>query len=126
MTNVRATGITQTTATINWNLSDYGTGQVQYGIATTYGMFSIPETSFTWNYHVQALSKLIPNTLYHYRALSTDRYGHNNVSGDHTFTTLALNQTPVPTPTLTPTATPAPPHHWWSDWGKWWRRLWRR
>ncbi len=112
ITNVRATDVTQTGATISWNLSDYGTGQVQYGTTTTYGLLSTPETSFDWNYHIQPLSNLKPGTLYHYRVSSSNRAGQLTVSGDYTFTTIGISPTATPVRTLTPvpfpTATPVP------------------
>jgi hypothetical protein len=106
ISNVQATNISQTTATITWLLSDYGTGQVEYGKTISYGLFSTPETSFDWNHHAQSLSGLTSGALYHYRVKSTDRTGQTAVSGDYTFTTLGTGGTSTPTPTSAPTPTP--------------------
>lgn len=107
--------ITNTGATITWYLSDYGTGQVEYGTTSNYGLYSTPETSFNWNYHSQNLSGLLPGTTYHYRVKSTNKSGITVTSSDNTFTTtggitLTLTPTPTftPTPTLKPTNTPTP------------------
>ena len=87
ISNVVATGITQTGATISWDLSDYGTGQVEYGPTTAYGQFSTPENSFNYKHHDQVLSGLSQGTLYHFRIHSKNQAGIETVSGDYTFTT---------------------------------------
>jgi phosphodiesterase/alkaline phosphatase D-like protein len=88
ITNVLATDVAQTTVLISWDLSDYGTGQVEYGTTTAYGSFSNLEPSFDYKHHVQQLSGLTPNTLYYYHVISTNRNGQTITSGDFTFTTL--------------------------------------
>ncbi len=94
--SVQATRITQTTAEITWFLSGYGTGQVEYGTTTAYGLFSKPDTSSYW-FHIEQLTNLTPNTLYHYRVISSNISGQKTVSADHTFTT----KPPIlPTPIL--------------------------
>lgn len=98
ITNVQTTNITDTSAVVGWNLSDYGTGQVEYGKTNSYGLLSKAETSFNWNYHIQTLSGLSPNTLYHYRVFSSNKAGVKTTSDDHTFTTLASMTSPTPTP----------------------------
>ncbi len=98
ITNIQTTNITDTSAAIGWNLSDYGTGQVEYGTTNSYGLFSKAESSFNWNYHIQTLSNLTPNTLYHYRVFSSNSAGVKTTSDDHTFTTLASMTSPTPTP----------------------------
>ena len=104
--------VTSTGATITWYLSDYGTGQVEYGTTSSYGLLSTPETSFNWNYHIQSLSNLTPGTVYHYRVKSTNQAGVTVVSKDYTFTTSGSNaiptQSPTSTITLAPTFTPTP------------------
>lgn len=103
ISNVYADTITQTSAKIHWSLSDYATGQVEYGTTISYGLFSTPENTYNWNYHIQVLYNLIPNTLYHYRVKSTAQNGQSAISGDYTFTTL-----PTPIPTIVPPPTVPP------------------
>lgn len=107
--------ITSKGATVGWYLSDYGTGQVQYGTNSNYGSFSTPETSFVTRNHNQILSNLLPNTIYHFRVTSTNKAGYIVISPDYIFTTAANIPPPTPTTksisnTYTPTAinTPTP------------------
>lgn len=110
-----ASNITKSGATVTWYLSDYGTGQVQYGTSLSYGLSPGPETSFNWNYHKQTLSNLLPNTTYHFRVISLNKSGYTVISPDYTFTTSnPITNTPTPTianvssPTPTPNPTPNP------------------
>lgn len=100
--------ITDTSAYIDWWLSDYATGQVEYGLTTSYGSFSQAETSFNYNHHHQPLTSLAAGTLYHYRVSSTDQYGQKVTSADTTFTTTGGSPSPTPTPMPVPTPTPTP------------------
>ena len=110
--------ISNTQTIVTWYLSDYGTGQVQYGLTSQYGLISATETTFNWNYHIQTLSSLTSGTTYHYRVKSTNKSGATIYSSDKTFTTTGgiiptLTPTLAPTiiPTLTPTPTPTPVKH---------------
>ena len=113
ITNISATNITPTTATINWFLDEFATGQVQYGPTVNYGLFTTKETSFNWDRHVQSISGLTAGTTYHYRVISTDQSGNTATSNDCIFTTptsgttaSVLCSTAAPTPTLTKAPTP--------------------
>ena len=108
ISGVTTTTVTDTTATITWNLSEYATGQVEYGTTTSYGSKSAKETSFNWNYHLQTISNLTPGTTYHYRVISADASGNEAVSADHTFKTTGGINTPTPIPTTAPTNTITP------------------
>src|SRR5207237_608309 len=92
-----ATAITATDAVVSWSLDEPATGQVEYGLTTAYGSTTTAELSFNYTDHVQQLSALSPGTLYHYRVRSQDAAGNLSVSGDYTFTTLALSPPPPPT-----------------------------
>ncbi len=83
---VQASGITNTSATITWTTDTPSSTQVQYGPTASYGSAS-PLNSSPVTAHSVVLSGLSPNTLYHYRAVSTNDYG-TTYSADHTFTTL--------------------------------------
>ncbi len=113
ITNVQAGSVSQSTAVISWDVSEFATGQVEYGKTTAYGSLSAAETSLQYTHHAQTVSSLTPGTLYHFRVKSADADGNLRMSGDATFTTLAApvptpTPTPVPTPTPTPVPTPAP------------------
>ena len=113
ISNVTATNIGQTTAGIGWDVSQFATGQVEYGTTPAYGSLSTPESTFNYHSHYKILSGLLPGRLYHFRVKSANASGALAVSGDYSFTTLAA--TPAPTPTRTPprpapTPTPTPTH----------------
>lgn len=86
ISNVQAGSITNTSATITWTTNTASSSQVQYGLTTGYGSSS-PLDSNQVTSHSVSLSGLSPNTLYHYRAISTNTNGTTN-SSDFTFTTL--------------------------------------
>ena len=108
ISNVTATNVDQTTAGIGWDVSQFATGQVEYGTTTAYGSLSTPEITFNYDSHYQILSGLSPGRLYHFRVKSANAGGILAVSGDYTFTTLAASPTPTPLPTATPTPTASP------------------
>lgn len=87
ITSVTVTSITDTSALIGWTLSDFATGQVQYGTTTTYGKTTTREPSFTYKAHAQTISGLVAGTLYHFKCLSQNQSGTTAVSADGTFTT---------------------------------------
>ncbi|EIF51176.1 fibronectin type III domain-containing protein [Sulfurovum sp. AR] len=88
---------TENSTLITWELSNYATGQVEYGITNNYGNFSTKETSFNYNKHIQLLSNLKPDTTYHYRVISTDENGNTVISDDQTFQTLPAPTEPIVT-----------------------------
>ena len=89
ISNIVASSITTTSVAISWTLDEPATGQVEYGLTTSYGQFSTLEASFVYSAHNQTLSSLTPNRTYHYRVRSQDASGNLAISGDRTFTTLA-------------------------------------
>lgn len=85
ISDVQATGVTDSVATITWTTHDNASSQVEHGLTTAYGsMTPLDETAVTA--HVVPLSGLAANTLYHFRVISTNSYG-TTTSGDFTFTT---------------------------------------
>jgi hypothetical protein len=68
-------GISGSSATINWSLSEAGTGQIEYGITQSYGSLTTKETSFNYTTHHQNLNGLAPGTTYYYRITSQNRTG---------------------------------------------------
>ena len=85
ISNVQATNIGPTAATITWNTDQNSDSQVEYGLTSTYG-WSTPVDSTQVTSHSVALTGLSPNTLYHYRVKSSNANG-SSTSGDYTFTT---------------------------------------
>jgi hypothetical protein len=92
ITNVSATSITQTSATISWQTNDNATSQVFYDTEAhthTYDYtHSIAEDTNLVTAHSVTLTGLTSSTTYHYRVRSATN-GTESVSGDDTFTTLA-------------------------------------
>jgi len=72
-------------ATITWSTDDASSSQVEYGTATTYGSTTTLSTTEVTSHSV-LITKLTPNTTYHYRVLSTSATGEAT-STDATFTT---------------------------------------
>lgn len=85
ISNVAATNITNTSATITWTTNPEGTTQVDYGTTTSYGLSTTLNSSAVTS-HSQTITGLSPKTLYHYRVKSNNSNG-NSVSQDFTFMT---------------------------------------
>lgn len=92
ISNISASNITQTSATIAWTLSDFGTGY--YEIGTVSGVYPITnnpgQNDLTYSSHIQSVTGLTPETTYYYRVRSTDGNGVETVSAVNTFATLAV------------------------------------
>jgi hypothetical protein len=89
ISGVSAVLITASSATIVWATSTAGDSQMDYGPTTAYGASTSRNPTLAV-YHVQTLSGLTPNTVYHYRVKSRDAAGNLATSGDFSFTTLSL------------------------------------
>ncbi len=92
ISQVQASNLTSTTATITWQTDKLADAQVEYGVSTSYGSFSALDTAKTLAHQI-TLTNLAPNTLYHSRVRSREASGVLGMSEDFTFTTL-------PTPPL--------------------------
>lgn len=99
VSNLTASYITQTGCTISWSLTEPATGWVEYGLSTSYGSSTPPETSFSYSAHSQTITGLLPGTRYYYRVRGADAAGNQYTSADGTYfiTTAAV---PPPTPPL--------------------------
>jgi hypothetical protein len=86
---VAVSGISATGATIAWTTNELSDSRVDYGPTTAYGASVGLTTSLVMS-HVQPLSGLLANTLYHYRVQSRDAAGNLATSADFTFTTTPL------------------------------------
>ncbi|MGR9088522.1 MAG: malectin domain-containing carbohydrate-binding protein, partial [Gammaproteobacteria bacterium] len=71
---VQATSITTDSATITWTTDEASNSVVDYGTTTGYGSNASDAAQVTS--HTVNLTGLSPNTLYHYRASSTDGSGN--------------------------------------------------
>ncbi len=101
VTNLAATGVTFTSATLNANVNPGGaatTVYFEYGPTTAYGSFSASNTLAVDVTDTQAvalpITGLQPGTTYHFQALAQNSVG-TNAGGDLTFVTPTL-----PAPTL--------------------------
>ena|GEM_PF-3313990 len=103
ITNVTASGITTSSATITWTTNENATSVVEYGTTTGYGTTTSDSSLVTS--HSASLSGLSAGTTYHYRVKSTDAAGNQAVSPDYTFTT-SSPPPPPPPPGLPPAPSP--------------------
>ena len=85
ITAVQATNITNNSAIIAWTTDQGSSSQVQYGLADSYGLTSPLDSNYVTTHSV-ALSGLAPNTIYHYRVISSSGNGTTN-SVDYTIST---------------------------------------
>jgi|GEM_PF-2418692 len=86
ISSVASSGITADGATISWETNEAATIQVEYGTSAEYGSTTTLNPSLQTS-HVQTLSGLMTDTLYHYRVKSKDAAGNLAVSEDYTFRT---------------------------------------
>lgn len=87
ISNIQATSLTSSSATITWTTNEASNSVVNYGLTNAYGSNASNVTLVTS--HSINLTGLIPNTSYHYRVASTDTSTNTAFSNDLTFTTLA-------------------------------------
>lgn len=93
--------LSETSATISWTLSRFGTGQVKYGLtAGVLDKASIPEDSFNYKSHSQNLSALLPGTVYYYQVVSKDSTGSTVISPTKSFKTLGVGFSITSGPTV--------------------------
>lgn len=85
ISNVQATAITASGATITWTTDEPSESVVEYGLTTNYGSSTSNATDVTS--HSIPLTGLTQNTLYHYRVKSTDAAGNATTSMDQSFQT---------------------------------------
>jgi len=85
ISNVQATNVTTTGATITWTTDQAATSQLQYGTTAGYGT-TTPLDSNLVTSHSVTLSGLVPKTPYHFMVTSTNTNGSTS-SIDYTFVT---------------------------------------
>lgn len=78
-------------ATIRWNTDRPADSQVEYGLDTTYGLFSSLDPSLKTS-HIIAIAGLSSSTIYHFRIISADSSGFIQPSSNNVFATLGASQ----------------------------------
>lgn len=89
ISSVSASNVSTTGATVTWVTNEPADSQVEYGTTAAYGSSTVLAPALVLA-HSQALSGLVPATLYHYRVRSRDAAGNLSLSPDSTFTTLSV------------------------------------
>jgi len=79
-------GLTASSARINWATDMLADAQVEFGPTTTYGSSTPIDARAAWSHEMQ-LTGLLAGTTYHYRVRSRDANGAVAVSEDATFAT---------------------------------------
>jgi hypothetical protein len=95
---ISASGITPTSATVNWSTCAMAGSSVSYGPTTAYG--NIAGVPGMTSAHSVPLTGLSPNQLYHYVVTSVDSTGAIVTSVDQTFTTPSTSPPPPPPATF--------------------------
>ena len=95
LSTVAVSGITSGGATMTWTTNEASNTQVDYGTTTAYGSSSTLNSTLVTG-HSATLSGLLPGTVYHCRAKSSDAAGNLATSYDYTFTTAAAADTTPP------------------------------
>lgn len=100
ISNVQASAVTSSGATLTWTTDENSDSQVNYGTTSGYGSSSNLNSTLTTT-HTVTLSGLSANTVYHYQVRSSDASGNVALSADNTFTTqVVVSQGAGTTPTL--------------------------
>lgn len=86
-------GITQTSAGVQFTTNESTNIVLEYGTTTSYGTLAPPSGPGTS--HTLQLTNLAPGTLYHYRIRATDLSGNVTLDSDRTFTTTAAATAPL-------------------------------
>ncbi len=92
ITNVAATNVTTSSATIVWTTNEVANSSVDFGLTASYG--SIATDAGMVVSHAVPIVGLTENTTYHFRVNSTDAAGNSSSSIDFTFST-AVPAAPV-------------------------------
>lgn len=99
ISNVAATAIATTSATVTWSTNVAATTQVEYGTTTSYGKLTTLDPAEVTS-HSQTLTSLSADTQYHYRVRSKGPDGGEVVSADATFRTAAATEPQKVMPTI--------------------------
>ncbi len=102
---ITVASITTTGATINFTTSEVGNARIEYGTTAGYGESTNLNTTLALT-HAVALSGLTPNTLYHYRIITSDELGNETITSDETLMTESISS-PAPINVQAQVQTPA-------------------
>ncbi len=105
ISNVRVSKVGTTSASVNWNTNLSSNTWIYYGTSTQYGLAASLNTASVSSHQIN-LSKLTPNTPYHFKVKSVTAAGAMAMSEDHTFVTLS-SPSPSPSPSPLPVPTPS-------------------
>jgi hypothetical protein len=94
ISSVTASSITSSDVTITWATDELANSYVEYGLTTSYGNQTTPDSSFVTS-HSRTLSGLLAGTLYNYRVKSGDADRNVATSANFAFTTLPLAPPPT-------------------------------
>ncbi len=75
-------------AAVTWQTDEPATGLIEYGLTSDYTQ-STAASGISETLHRVIIGDLLPDTLYHYRVVTTDAAGNQTLSADKTFTTEA-------------------------------------
>lgn len=95
ISGVYSTGVTASSATVNWTTNEASTTQIEYGLTTSYGS-ATTLSNLLVTAHGQTINGLQPSTTYYYRVLSADASGNSAASTGYSFTTAAPADTTPP------------------------------
>ena len=93
ITEIEAIDISQNSVTITWKTNEPCKSQVEYGKADTYGELTDEDNNFTTIHNI-TITGLEIGTTYHYRVISEDEHGNENISEDYSFKTLEKTEEP--------------------------------
>ncbi len=93
ISDVTVTEVFEDSVTIPWTTDELADSQIEYGLDANYGNFTPVDPDLVTT-HFDGIGGLQPSTTYHFRAVSTDRFGNRAVSEDFTFTTTDPDLTP--------------------------------
>jgi hypothetical protein len=94
ISNVTATNISTTTATITWTTDQLSSSQVNYGLSTTYTLSSTLNPALATSHSV-TLTGLAPGGTYDFDVMSGDSSGVSATSTNYTFSTTGTASVPV-------------------------------
>lgn len=92
ISNITATSISSSQATINWTTNEPATSQVLYGLTSSYGSQTQEDSSLVSS-HSMTLTNLqsgVTGVTYHYQVKSRDAAGNTRTSADNLFKTVAV------------------------------------
>lgn len=83
--NVEVNAIKDTSAVIHWDMDNAASGQVEYGLDTSYGSLT-GEKGLSY-FHSIKVTGIAGGITYHYRIIARDMDNNETISNDYTFTT---------------------------------------